>query len=238
MKNLSLYIIIILSLQSFKTVWSQNLTTADSSILKFLSEEQAFLLWQENWKKRLPEFDLTAFKFKEEKKLTEQFKDSTSIEKIRSRGHLALTLFSPNGLRAVNPMSGSTVLKKNGYYELYPGHNYPLKLYDFITNTSFSILFISRYGPGIAGMAWLTNALLVAVGERFDLSGKFDKVAPAVMIFDLNKMNRRILIGDFINALDYYKTRRYGERPLVEPRLMYQFQGKNQINSKIKKKEK
>ena len=219
-------IISILLLQNFRIAFSQELSATDSSILKFLFEEQAFLLWQENWKKRLPEFDLTAFQFHEEKELTEQFKDSTSIEKIRNRGHLALTIFSPNGLRAVNPLAGSTVLKKNGYYELGHGDTDALRLYDFTTNTSFPILIIGMYGPGIAGMAWLTDELLVTVGTHYDLSGDFDKTAPAVMIFDLNKMNRRTLIGNFINALDYYKTRRYGEKPLIEPRLMYQFRGK------------
>ena len=191
--------------------------------MQFLSEQHAFLLWQQGWKKRLPEFDLTAFRFLNEKKLTEQFKNSTSIEKIRSKKHLALTIFSPNGLRGVNPRAGSGVIQKGGHYSLAHDDSDELRLYDFNSNTSFRLLFIGNYGPSIDGIAWLTDELLVAVGERFDLSGEYDKVAPAVMILDLEKMTMRMLVGNFIKSLNYYKTRKYGEKPLFEPRLAYLF---------------
>ncbi len=220
---LCMFMVTILIYQNTKIASGQETSHADSTILTFLSQEQAFLLWQENWKKRLPEFNLTAFKFKEEKKLTEQFKDSTSIEKIRGKRHLALMLFSPSGLMAVNPRAGTEVIKKKAYYSLAHGDSDELRLYDFTSNTSFRLLFISNYGPLIEGITWLTDEMLVAVGERFDLSGEFDKVAPAVMIFDLNQMTMRMLVGNFIKALDYYKTRKYGEKPLFEPRLIYLF---------------
>ncbi len=224
-KKLSLcfFIITLPILQNVKVACGQKATHTDSTILRLLSEEQAFLLWQENWKKRLPEFDLSAFKFKEEKKLTEQFEDSTSIDKIRSKKHLALTLFSPNGLLAVNPRAGSGIIQKRGYYSLAHGDSDELRLYDFTSNKSFRLLLISNYGPLIDGIAWLTDDLLVAVGERFDLSGEFDKVAPAVMTFDLNQMTMRMFIGDFIRSQLYYTTRKYGAKPLSEPRLAYLF---------------
>ncbi|MCH8128260.1 hypothetical protein IIC38_20285 [candidate division KSB1 bacterium] len=217
----------ILFLQSSKIAFSQEVSTSDSTILRFLSEQSAFLLWQQDWKKRLPEFDLTSFQIKDEKELTEHYKESISIEKIRSRNQLALMLFSPDGLRAVNTRPGATVYKKNGYYELGYGDTGALKLYNFNTNTSFRLLFSGMSGPETVGIAWLTDALLVTVGTLWDLSGEFDKTAPAVMIFDLDKMTRRTLIGNFINALDFYKTRRLGNKPLTEPRLMFLYRGKN-----------
>ena len=61
----------ILFLQSSKIAFSQEVSTSDSTILRFLSEQSAFLLWQQDWKKRLPEFDLTSFQIKDEKELTE-----------------------------------------------------------------------------------------------------------------------------------------------------------------------
>ena len=127
----------------------------------------------------------------------------------------------------MNPLAGSGVIEKNGNYYFAHGDSDELRLYDFTTNTSFRILFIGMYGPLIDGIAWLTDELLAAGGEHFDLSGETDKVAPAVMVFDLNKMTMRTLVGKFINTLDYFKTRRLGEKPLTEPRLMFQFRRKN-----------
>ena len=220
-------IIGILFLQSYKMAFSQEVSTSDSTILRFLSEQSAFLLWQQDWKKRLPGFDLTTFQLYREAEITKLKVKPRSIEEIRSRNHLAFMLFSPDGLRAINAMAGSTVLKKNGYYERYFGHNYPLRLYDFATNTSFSIFTVGRYGPGIVGIAWLTDALLVTVGTEWNLKGDYDKTAPAVMIFDLDKKTWRTLTGNFINALDFYKTRRLDHKPLTEPRLMFLYRGKN-----------
>ncbi|MGH7493045.1 MAG: hypothetical protein ACREOO_11690 [bacterium] len=195
-------------------------------VLQFLSDQRAFLLWYEDWKKRLPEMELTTFQFRKEENLTEMLRDSTSIDRIRNRGHLALTIFSPNGRRAVNPMASSEVIKKNDYYDLVRDDSNELRLYDFTTNTSSRILFIGNYGPWIEGIAWLTDNLVVTVGEHFDLSGKTDMMAPAIMLFDFNKMTMRTMVGEFIPALNYFKTRRLGGELLTEPRLMFQFYAK------------
>ncbi|MCI0693759.1 hypothetical protein L0337_17350 [candidate division KSB1 bacterium] len=87
------------------------------------------------------------------------------------------------------------------------------------------ILFIGNYGPWIDGIAWLTDELVVAVGEHFDLSGETDMIALAVMLFDFNKMTMRTLVGKFIPTLDYFKNRRLGGKLLTEPRLIFQFRG-------------
>jgi hypothetical protein len=197
------------------TVYSQNtLTTEEVHLLKYIDKENAFQSWQTKWDKLLPTFDLTKFRFHNEKGIDKQFPVKINIESLLGKPLLALLSFSPNGYLAVSASRKVIGYKDEELHIFESDHGTELRLYDFNNNESFRIQYAGHYGPGFNGFGWLNDMLLVAVGSIWQLARNIpadrDSVAPVVMLFDFEKMNVRIFKGEYIEAQTFYQNRPRG----------------------------
>ncbi|MEX0721637.1 MAG: hypothetical protein WD059_13275 [Balneolaceae bacterium] len=199
-------------------VSGQNENKSATQILNLLSERDAFLSWQIEWKQHHPNIELTKFLLHQELEL-----ELKRLQKIDSLSLHPFMIISPNGSKAINPWADVGIIKTDtGYLPGFDTSNH-IRVFDYSTNISFQALFTGNYGPWIRGVAWLDDNLFVAVGEVNDLTGPNDKITPAVLIFDLNDQSIRIFIYEYILASNYHKKRNSPALHLTEPFLFLDF---------------
>lgn len=196
----------------------QTLKNRDSQVLDLLSERDAFLEWQNEWKQHHPSLDFTQFIFYVEKEI-----EPKKLQKINRVSLDPFMIISPKGEKAINFWAGVEIINEDSVYKPAFGTSKYIRVFDYLTNTSFQVLFTGNYGPWIRGAAWLDDNLFVAVGEVHDLSGSNDKISPAVLTFDLDKMSIRIFTHEYILASDYHKKRKRPVLYLTEPLLFLDF---------------
>jgi hypothetical protein len=213
LKQLLLTIILCL-LTASEYVFGRQLQEEDSRVLALLSDRRAFLSWHQEWEQHIPDLNLSDFQFEREQQIRKEHP-----RRIDSLGFHPLIISSPDGRRALNGWAGSEVYKKDGQYRLGFDDSDHMRLYDSALDTSYQVLFTGSYYPWIRGVAWLDDERFAAVGEVHDLSGPQDTIAPAVMIFDLDAMRIRFLVGKYVHAQDYHQKRRRPALILTEVSL-------------------
>jgi len=199
-------------------VIGQDKDNSSTQVLNLLSERDTFLPWQNEWKQHHPNLDFTKFQFHQELEI-----EPKKLEKIDSVRLHPLMIISPNGEKAINPWADVEIIKTdNGYQPGFDTSNH-IRVFDFSRKISFQALFTGNYGPWIRGAAWLDDNRFLAVGEVHDLSGSNDKIAPAVLLFDLGDKSIKVFVYEYILASDYHKKRKSPALHLTEQTLFLDF---------------
>jgi hypothetical protein len=177
---------------------SQGKSAQDTSILSLIKHEGGFLHWQTTWQELQPTFDLDNFQLLGRHDFHQSVLRSFPTFDMTKIEYPAMTAFSPDGLMAV----------AYGYAQTCGDDYCSVFLYDLRHHQVLELSEVGSNYPPFNGFAWLSNDLLVMIGEAYHFTKEtvIDSVAPSVSLFDFHVMSVRVLGGRFVPKDEYLKN--------------------------------
>ena len=204
------HIILVWVLCFFSSSFSQGKDAQDISILSLIKNEGAFLHWQTTWQDLLPTFNLDSFQLLGQHDFHRRVLNSFTTFDVSKIDHPSMIAFSPNGLKAVS----------YGYAQTCGDDYCSVFLYDVQLHKVLELSAVGVNYPPFNGFTWLSNDLLVMIGETYHFTREtvIDSVGPSISVFDFQSMTVRVLVAGFIPKDTYFKNP--DDHVTVEPDLI------------------